>query len=511
MANLIVCCDGTWNNPEQEDNAIPAPTNVVKLYHALDDLDDNNNVQKSYYHPGLGGEKTGLKDAVLDGALGKNIKRHICSAYHWIAQHYEPGDRVFIFGFSRGAFTARSLGGMLRLGLLDFLDMDEAQCWDKTHQHFSDYKSACENLNVTDFINNKEPFVVHFLGVWDTVGALGIPNDMEIFNLFDNPERWRFHDTCLGKHIKVARHAMALDEKRSSFCVTRWQGDVSHSDVKEQWFAGVHSDVGGGYSDCSLSDIALKWMLQEAQAHGLVFRDNVFAQLKPDAAGVLHNSYKGIFAKFRSRPRNVECVTPQNSEHFHPSVFERQIISPISHPKYWPTKKLAVGESVSVKVFAKQHWNRTYLFMDKDEKYSFSAQGHWQDGKDTCDWLGSEDGKLTRGDIIRFASSIWGIAERKFRQLSQNRSADFWGTKRIEHMPWFILVGCIANDAEQKTAVTNDGSPHPHQYVSLPNYQQGIKSLNVDSAGYFYAFANDVWSLYDNNQGSVLLTITRTH
>ncbi len=510
MANLIICCDGTWNNPRQEDNGIPAPTNVVKLYHALAKEDGMGESQKAYYHPGLGGEETGLKDSIIDGALGKSIKRHICSAYYWLANNYCAGDKVYIFGFSRGAFTARSLGGLLKLGLLDFGKIKKSnERWEHVHKHFDSYKLDVETIKPSQFLNHKAALKIHFIGVWDTVGALGIPNDMELFNLLDNPASWRFHDTTLGEHINIARHAMAMDEKRSSFCVTRWTKYASDRDVKEKWFPGVHSDVGGGYSDTDLSDITLEWMLTEAAEAGLVFRDGIFEQLKPDPAGVLHNSYKGIFAKFRSRPRNVDCVVAENQAHFHESVFQRQAISPIEHPEYWPTIKLAKNESTQVNIFAKQHWTPTYIYMKEGEQYIFEAEGCWQDSKDVCDWLGTEDGKLTAGDIIRFASSIWGMTERKFKQVTENRSTDFWGTKRIEHMPWFIAVGCIANDSNQEKAVTNDGSPHPHQYVALPRYQKKTNALEVESSGYFYAFPNDVWSLYRNNQGSIQLKVIR--
>lgn len=157
------------------------------------------------------------------------------------------------------------------------------------------------------FHNNGDPVPVRFLGVWDTVGALGIPDDLEFTNLiFDRKARWEFHDTTLGDHVDIARHAMALDEMRSSFAVCRWdrRESTNHdpSDVKEMWFPGVHGDVGGGYQDSLLSDIALKWMIDEARTAGVCFRPGVDRQLKGDAKGVMHLSYKGVFAALRSRP-----------------------------------------------------------------------------------------------------------------------------------------------------------------------------------------------------------------
>lgn len=511
MTNLVICCDGTWNNPQQEDNGIPSPTNVVKLYNALAAKDKNGIEQRKYYHPGLGGENSGLKDAVLDGALGVSIKRHICSAYFWLASNYKPGDQVFIFGFSRGAFTARSLGGLVGLGLLDFNQIAEKEWWEKTHQHYETYKTAGKILAAHLFLDNKQPLPIRFMGVWDTVGALGIPNDMEFFNLLDNPAKWRFHDTKLGKHIMVARHAMALDEKRSSFTVTRWTGELEGRDVQEKWFPGVHSDVGGGYADTGLSDIALEWMIKESKDNGLVFRENALSQLKPNPLGVLHNSFKGIFTKFRSRPRKIEQVIESDTARFDASVFRRQSVSPIEHPAYWPGIKLNLDDSHSATfdVFAREYWSPSYIYMEQGEEYVFSAQGKWQDSKDTCDWHGTEDGELTTGDIIRFTSSLWGVTERVFKQISQNRSTDFWGTKRVEKLPWFIAIGCIANNSGDEQEVGHDGSPASHQYFALPNHTTEDTALRVTSPGYFYAFPNDVWSLYANNHGSIRVTIKR--
>jgi uncharacterized protein (DUF2235 family) len=147
MANLIICCDGTWNNPEQEDNGIPAPTNVYKLSNAIASLDANGEKQRIFYHPGLGGEDSGIKDAIADGALGVSIKRHISGAYAWVAEHYSKDDNVYVFGFSRGAFTARSLCGLLKTGLLDFSGLSDAVKWQRTHDVYDHYKKVGEAIS----------------------------------------------------------------------------------------------------------------------------------------------------------------------------------------------------------------------------------------------------------------------------------------------------------------------------------------------------------------------------
>ena len=513
MKRLIVCCDGTWNNPAREDNGIPAPTNVFKIYNALADHDFPSVVeQRKYYHPGVGGEG-GLLNAILGGAIGAGISRHICSAYHWLGGNYEEGDHIFLFGFSRGAFTARSLGGFLSQGLLDLRDLSSSESWLRVHRA---YELGYRNKNAKQadwadpgwrFFHQGQPTPISFVGVWDTVGALGVPDDLEFLNFFDNKAKWEFHNTAIGTNVAMARHAMALDEVRSCFCVTRWQNAAQHPDAVELWFPGAHSDVGGGYADCDLSNGALLWMMAESAKAGLIFRDGIQDTIKADPLGAMHNSFKGAFASLRSRPRNIEAMIPENHARFHASAITRQLVSPINHPAYHPTKILAVGESHTVDVFADTHWNYTSVYLPQDHAFTFSATGEWQDLKDTCDWRGTENQETTVGDLVRGAASLFGKLENIFKKLAKNESMDLPGTKRVEGLKWFSLVGAIANDAGSKQVVGNDGSPVPHQYVELAAHES--TPLTVTAPGYLYCFANDTWGLYGNNHGSVRLTISR--
>ncbi len=510
MKRLIVCFDGTWNTPEQEENGIPTPTNVVKIYNAIADEDGSGIRQLKYYHPGLGGEG-GIMKSITGGAFGAGITRHICSAYHWLSYNYEEGDEIFLYGFSRGAFTVRSLAGFLGKGLLDLADLKEKESWRRVHKAYKEgYRVKNSDRshwveNDWKFFNGGAAVEVEFLGVWDTVGALGIPDDLEILNIFDTKNSWQFHDTKLGEHIKSARHAMAIDEIRSSFTVTRWEKPEKNRDVQEVWFPGVHSDVGGGYAQSDLSNGALIWMIEESEKKSLKFRDNVRDTIKADPLGVMHDSYKGIFAKMRSRPRSIAAIDKEKNENlFHPSVFERQEVSPIEYFKYHPTCLLEKNESVSVDVFAAVKWNYTGIYLEKGASYEFSSTGEWKDSKDSCTWRGTEDGKLTFGDIARLVGSTIGKIEKTYEKLTGNENSDFFLTKRVEDFNWFTMVGAVANDK----GVKNDGSPSPHEYFELVKYQKG-NPLEVKKSGYLYCFPNDVWSLYGNNHGSVTLTVKR--
>ncbi|HEY0570039.1 MAG TPA: DUF2235 domain-containing protein, partial [Enterovirga sp.] len=257
MSNLVVCCDGTWNTPDDVEGGMPAPTNVRKLFNALVKDDEGGTAQQSYYHPGVGTEG-GLRDYLLGGSIGEGLDRNIKSAYQWLAFNYRHGDHIFLFGFSRGAFTVRSLGGMIeRSGLLNIaepkLASDEA--WKRIDLAFDCYRNRKltdeyrgfafhEGAPTGDAARN---IPIHFIGVWDTVGALGIPDDLALLNLFDNKADHHFHDTSLCSSVAHARHAVAMDERRQSFAPTLWEGYDQTRDVKQIWFPGVHSNVGGGY------------------------------------------------------------------------------------------------------------------------------------------------------------------------------------------------------------------------------------------------------------------------
>jgi hypothetical protein len=249
-------------------------------------------------------------------------------------------------------------------------------------------------------------------------------------------------------------------------------------------------------------------MMDESENLGLNFRDDVKKTICCNPLGAMHNSYKGIFAKLRSRPRNIDAMIRENERKFHTSVFERQTVSPIDHGPYRRTKLLEVDETLSVDIFAGQRWNYTTLYLNRNEEYVFSAEGKWKDSSDVCDWKGTEDGQLSKGDISRAVGTFIGKFEDIFKSVSNNATTDFLGTKRVEDINWFAMVGAITNDRASKKAVANDGSATPHEYVDLTAHEKD--PLKIIEPGYLYCFPNDVWSLYDNNFGSVRLTIRRT-
>ena len=512
MKKLVVCVDGTWNTPTMEDNGEPSPTNVFKFYRALEDASED---QCGYYHTGIGTEGGRVKQ-VLDGAFGGSLEDHIRNVYLWLAENYEDGAQVYLLGFSRGAFTVRCVAGMLNgPGLVKFgTDASLRAKREAVGRAYEAYGNNKESVRVhmrdDEFWLDGRPVPVRFLGVWDTVGALGIPDELEFTNLlFDRKDRWEFHDTDLGENVEMARHAMAVDEVRASFTVTRWNRrsiEKEGRDVEERWFPGVHGDVGGGYEDSSLSDLALEWMMREAEKAGVEFRQGVFEQVKGDPLGVKHQSYKGVFAVFRSRPRNVPKLV-DGEPSVDNGVIERQRARLINEFEYWPTKQLEVGAQSTVEVRACERWNRTTLYVKGGEAYCFDATGEWMDKGDIRDWQGTErDDEFTWGDVFRSASSAVGKLERFF---PKGTMPDIPNTKRFESARWFELVCVVANDGGSDKAVKNDGSPSPHTYFRPCLHRGPGYPFVVKADGYLYAFANDAWARYDNNQGSVRLKITR--
>jgi uncharacterized protein (DUF2235 family) len=517
MKKLIVSCDGTWNTADQTDNEVPSPTNVVRLHNCLAAAAVDGTEQLKYYHPGVGTEGNAFQRA-LGGAVGLGLDKNIMGAYHWLARNYAAGDQIFLFGFSRGAYTARSLAGFIgRCGLLSLGNLSPTESWARVE---SAYTKGYRKRDAAwrDSAWAVEQPKVDFLGVWDTVGSLGLPDDFALLNLLDKAKNWSFHDTTLGAHILKARHAVAMDEMRASFTPTLWTDENDHilndpddsGRVRQVWFPGVHSDVGGGYVECGLSDLALDWMIKQAELSGLAFDPAFKKQIRPDFQGLLHDSLRGAFKAMRSRPRNRPLLLETAAYHDSAPLRDRE--PPVTQsPYHQPSVRLQVGESSApIPIYARNHWNETGLFLEEGASYTFKADGQWLDGNVPCGPGGSKDGKFKLGELVNVASSLFGKLEGAFKKVTGNEQADFIGTRRSEQHPWLSLLGAIANDGPQHgTNPNGDGSPYPHQSFFIGEGSQQPLLIKPTEAGYLYAFANDAWHFYGNNRGSVNLTVTR--
>lgn len=320
MKRIIICCDGTWNHADQEHDGVPCPTNVIKMATRIAKKDANGVVQAIYYDQGVG---TGNPlDRFSGGAFGRGLEDNILDAYRFLIGNYEDGDEIYFFGFSRGAFTARSTAGMIRkCGILKRESVAEYRAASKLyHSNVHPDEEPAREFKKKHSVCRDGDIKVKFIGVWDTVGALGIPL-RGLRSL--TKRRHQFHDTQLSGTVEFAYQALAIDEHRAPFEPAVWKYVPKAGQTVEQvWFAGVHSDVGGGYPESQTSDIPLEWMLEKARGAGLAL-DTEAMRVRPTQGshtGKLHNSKTGMYRVTVGIDRPIG-VDPTQS--VHPSVLAR--------------------------------------------------------------------------------------------------------------------------------------------------------------------------------------------
>ncbi|MGO3057355.1 DUF2235 domain-containing protein [Halomonas sp. AOP43-A1-21] len=291
MANIIVCADGTWNQPE-EDLEEDYPTNVLKLARAISPFAGEMRQHVSYGW-GVGS----YRNQIIGALTGAGIEKNIIDGYRYIVHNYTPDDDIYLFGFSRGAYTVRALSGLINnCGILKRSEAGRiTQAWDMYRDHADENWPGGQTARAFRKAYCHPSQRIHFIGVWDTVGALGIPLSL-LGGLFNNENE--FYDTKMGSNIATARHALAIDEKREDFEPTLWEAREG-VDLKQVWFAGVHSDVGGGKAPdengIQASDTPLEWMLKEAGAAGLAIAPHLYGNLTNGARGELHHSRRHVY------------------------------------------------------------------------------------------------------------------------------------------------------------------------------------------------------------------------
>jgi uncharacterized protein (DUF2235 family) len=293
---IVICSDGTWNRPDQR-----SPTNVAKMALAVAPTAPDGATQIVGYDQGVG---TGnLLDRVTGGAFGSGLDQNIADAYRFLMNNYDEGDQIFLFGFSRGAYTVRSTVGLIRKGGL--LEKRHSPRFQEAYQLYRRRDVAVDAEEAKRFrAEFSREVEIHFIGVWDTVGGLGIP----VRGLrFLTRRRYEFHDVELSRIVMNAYHALAIDERRGPFTPTLWENKQKEGQLIEQaWFAGVHSDVGGGCKEAGLSDVAFAWMKEKAEGCGLAFdQQYINGVVHPDELGVLHNSMTGLYRLTRGTTRPI--------------------------------------------------------------------------------------------------------------------------------------------------------------------------------------------------------------
>lgn len=326
MKRIVICADGTWDSPNER-----FVTNVSKVAWAVAPKMPNGNLQITFYDQGVG---TGnILDRITGGAIGDGLDMNIEDAYRFPVNNFEEGDEIFFFGFSRGAYTVRSVGGLIRK--CGILRKEFANHFAHAYDLYRVRAGGADSPEAIDFrARYSRETDIKFMGVWDTVGALGIP--VGIFRV--NRKRYAFHDVELSSRVKHGYHALAVDEKRVPFEPTLWADKQKEGQVIEQvWFAGVHRDVGGGNAEHGLSDLALIWLKEKAEALGLVFDNEYFQKLiAPNPLGKVHESmtwyYRliGMLADLEYKRKNLgysrtegalyRDIGRRTNETLHPSV-----------------------------------------------------------------------------------------------------------------------------------------------------------------------------------------------
>jgi uncharacterized protein (DUF2235 family) len=350
--HIILCFDGTWNTPDANPIDGDRSTNVFKLYEAIAEKNDNEIIQLKWYESGVGTE---WYNKIRGGAFGVGLSEKIQSGYAHLAEVYEDGDRIFIYGFSRGAYCARSLVGMIRnAGLL------RREHVDRTRDAYRLYRTrdrGPDEENARIFRRQYARDVqIQLLGVWDTVGALGIP--VESFDRF-NKAYYEFHDTELSSIVKNAFHAVAIDEHRKCYQPTLWNpANKMEQRVEQVWFCGAHADVGGGYPEAVFSNIALHWMMERSRECGLAFKPINISEFVPNVLPCA-DSYKeflaGAYSCFTPRYLRKIGATVYGCESIHESVCRKLAADRHYRPQnevdmfltgtFIPVGRLAPGEN----------------------------------------------------------------------------------------------------------------------------------------------------------------------
>jgi uncharacterized protein (DUF2235 family) len=315
---LVFCFDGTWNTLDAS-----FPTNVVLTAETVLPMAPDGKAQAIFYDEGVG---TGRFERITGGVFGWGIVDRLGDAYRFLTFNYTPGDEIYVFGFSRGAFTARSFVGLLRnCGVVSRSKagrIKEAIAWYRARRPSTlpgslqsrlfradvsstvcveEGEDAWRQANMPGYVAGSTPLLkVHYLGVWDTVGALGVPTRYRLLTFFNR--KYRFHDTALSAIVLSGRHAVAIDERREDFTPTLWSNvdqlnkdegedpDSALAPYQERWFPGVHCGVGGGGDFRGLSDQALSWVWDGAQRAGLALDTSVGSrlfELSPDPCSPL--------------------------------------------------------------------------------------------------------------------------------------------------------------------------------------------------------------------------------
>lgn len=536
---IVILCDGTGNRPPDAQD--PAATNVWKIGQALAE----DEAQTIWYDPGVatGTSRPARAAASLElwagrlwlsplatalglagrlrtaweGLTGTGIGANILEGYSEIARQYRPGDRIYIFGFSRGAYTARAIAGAIRCcGLLKPSNLRYAPALMALYRARLGHTRQGRSTGVPvqpGFVH--QPVPIEMLGVFDTVASLGAP----LWGWWFNPRgiRNRALNTSPMPNCRHVYHALAMDERRATFFPTLfWSPGGTRSGwtatLEQVWFRGAHADIGGGYPETGLSDITLGWMLERAQRHGLMLRPDAFATLKPDPMARLHDetARRPSWSWLGTWPRWAMVLPDPASTGagivVHASVFERARRIREETGRH-DLHDLQPGETVILLAEAQRQWDRTGLVLrgGRDGAVFYRLRwrgGAWRDAAcPPCGPSGNRDGEH-RGD------PRWRARWRR----------------RVRDAPWMTLCATIAaprrwplRELPIRLALAYLFLRDPRLLLnqvapiggSLEKPGDSLLIRSERPAGLLHLFANDLWQAFANNSGELEFELTR--
>jgi uncharacterized protein (DUF2235 family) len=311
--NIVVLSDGTG-----KEGGVGNNSNVYKLFNIIE---DRTKEQIVYYDPGLGTRDAGVLGLMSGYGISGNIK----DCYRFIFENYEAGDDIYLIGFSRGAATVRSLSSFIHY--FGILPESRPELIDRAYRIYQTKDPNERKARADAFIERHHTMwsTVHFLGCFDTVSALGVPfrNIDAVLNQIPYFQH-EFHNFRLSPSVENAYHALAIDDKRETFHPKLWDPESEdYQSIRQVWFAGMHTDVGGGYEEDDLSDVSMKWMWRQAKDCGLRIYDPSRIDLEPKPAGKMHDSRGDGWHQLYRKERRSWPVGRDEQPIVHQSVIQR--------------------------------------------------------------------------------------------------------------------------------------------------------------------------------------------
>ena len=528
--HLVLCIDGTWNDPSQKTNvwqlfcrldgeaqAVPASADGIRQHQWL----HGPNLDALYIEGvGAGGQR------VLGGTLGVGLHDRVLDLYVLASRLWQPGTQLWVFGFSRGAWAARSLAGFIAAtGLLMPPQATADNALDLANKRWAAFKGHAVPPEQRRFWDEAgQPKPIELVGVWDTVGALGIPffNGLRSIDRFER-QSFDFADLDLSARVANGRHALSIDETRFDFTPTLWN---PREGIEQRWFPGVHADVGGGYPQRGLADLSLAWMLGEVEAlsGGGLLKSDAAADLKPDAHADRHEEATGLVWQLRPRrPRDV----PDHENILHAGVATRlqartdwrpsplrqlkELAEWYANPGTSPEQicpaaaftddatELALNLAPQAQdVDSRKWWNATGLRVRAGQRYRVTAGGTWSDRENTCDANGYP------------SAGHWPL-----------QVAEWLHARRVQDADWFRLVAAVHTDAHLEARNAEEGNFGEDVYHLISAHVMACDreaqlvavgadgTLEVQRDGYLYLFANDSSAFYGNNRGKLQASVER--